>query len=86
MELEGSLLCSQDPATGHYSEPDESGPIRLGAAIGQWYSAGTRNGWSEVRVPAGAWAFISLCYHRVQTGCGAQPAPVQLVQGVFPWE
>jgi hypothetical protein len=23
MELEGSLLCSQDPSTGPYSEPDE---------------------------------------------------------------
>jgi len=24
MELEGSLLCSQDPATGFYSEPEQS--------------------------------------------------------------
>jgi len=26
MEPEGSLLCSQEPATGHYPEPDESSP------------------------------------------------------------
>jgi hypothetical protein len=26
MELEGSLSCSQDPATGPYLEPDESSP------------------------------------------------------------
>jgi hypothetical protein len=26
METEGSLLCSQDPATGLYSGPDESSP------------------------------------------------------------
>jgi hypothetical protein len=26
MELEGSLLCSQDPATGPYPEPDKSSP------------------------------------------------------------
>jgi hypothetical protein len=25
MEPEGSLLCSQEPATGPYPEPDESG-------------------------------------------------------------
>jgi hypothetical protein len=28
---EGSLLCSQEPATGHYPEPDESSsqPLKL---------------------------------------------------------
>jgi len=26
MELEGSLPCSQQPASGPYSEPDESSP------------------------------------------------------------
>jgi hypothetical protein len=26
MELEGSVPCSQDPATGPYAEPDESSP------------------------------------------------------------
>jgi hypothetical protein len=26
MELEGSLLCSQEPTTGPYSEPDQSNP------------------------------------------------------------
>jgi hypothetical protein len=26
MEPEDSLMCSQDPATGSYSEPDESSP------------------------------------------------------------
>jgi len=26
MEPEGSLRCSQQPATGPYSEPDESSP------------------------------------------------------------
>jgi hypothetical protein len=27
MEPEGSLLCSQEPSTGPYPEPDESNPI-----------------------------------------------------------
>jgi hypothetical protein len=26
MELEGSALCSQEPSTGPYPEPDQSGP------------------------------------------------------------
>jgi hypothetical protein len=26
MDPEGSLLCSQEPATGPYPEPDESSP------------------------------------------------------------
>jgi len=26
MEPEGSLLCSQEPAIGHYPEPDEFSP------------------------------------------------------------
>jgi len=26
MEPEGSLFCSQEPTTGPYLEPDESGP------------------------------------------------------------
>jgi hypothetical protein len=26
MEPKSSLLCSQEPATGHYPEPDESSP------------------------------------------------------------
>jgi hypothetical protein len=26
MESEGSLLCSQEPSTGHYPEPDQSSP------------------------------------------------------------
>jgi hypothetical protein len=26
MEPEGSLLCSQEPSTGPYSEPDQSNP------------------------------------------------------------
>jgi hypothetical protein len=26
MELEGSLLCSEEPSTGPYSEPDQSNP------------------------------------------------------------
>jgi hypothetical protein len=26
MDQEGSLPCSQEPATGSYSEPDESSP------------------------------------------------------------
>jgi hypothetical protein len=26
MEPKGSLLCSQESTTGHYSEPDESSP------------------------------------------------------------
>jgi hypothetical protein len=29
MELEGSLLCSQEPATGPYPESDESSPHTL---------------------------------------------------------
>jgi hypothetical protein len=29
MEPEGSLLCSQDPSTGPYPEPDQSSPYRL---------------------------------------------------------
>jgi len=28
MEPEGSFMCSQEPATGPYSEPDESNPHR----------------------------------------------------------
>jgi hypothetical protein len=43
-----------------------------GGGIAQWYSAGLRAGWSEVRDPAGAGKF-SL-HHRVQTGSGAHPA------------
>jgi hypothetical protein len=29
MEPERSFLCSQDPSTGLYSEPDQSSPYRL---------------------------------------------------------
>jgi hypothetical protein len=29
METKGSLLCSQEPDTGPYSEPDESSPYHL---------------------------------------------------------
>jgi hypothetical protein len=29
MELEGSILCPQDPSTGPYPEPDESNPYHL---------------------------------------------------------
>jgi hypothetical protein len=29
MESEGSLLCSQEPSTGPYPEPDQSSPYHL---------------------------------------------------------
>jgi hypothetical protein len=40
--------------------------------IVQWYNAGLRAGWSEVRVPAGDENFY--LHHRVQNGFGAHPA------------
>jgi hypothetical protein len=40
--------------------------------ISQWYSAGLRAGWSEVRVTVRAGNFFP--HHRVQTGSGAHPA------------
>jgi hypothetical protein len=44
----------------------------FGAGIAQWYSAGLRDGWSGVRVPAEAGNF-SL-HNIVQTGSGAHPS------------
>jgi hypothetical protein len=35
MEPEGSLLCAQEPATGPYSEPDESNPRNQ--SLFSWY-------------------------------------------------
>jgi hypothetical protein len=56
----------------------------LGTGRNQFYSAGLRAGWSEVRVPAGAGNF-SL-HHRVQTGSGAHPPPIQWVSGALSLE
>jgi hypothetical protein len=52
-----------------------------GAGIAQWYSAGLRSGWSEVRVPAWAWNFSP--HHCVQTGSGAHPASYPVGKGTL---
>jgi hypothetical protein len=53
------------------------------AEIAQWYSAGLRAGWSEVRV--GAEAGNVSFHHRVQTGSGAHPTSYPMSnRGIFP--
>jgi hypothetical protein len=53
----------------------------IGAGLAQWYIAGLRAGRSGVRIPIEAGNY-SL-HHRVQTGSGAHPPPIQWVPGVI---
>jgi hypothetical protein len=58
--------------------------IGVGAGIAQWYSAGLRTGWSEVRVPAEAGKF-SLHHRCVQNSSEAHPASYPVgIRGYFP--
>jgi hypothetical protein len=46
--------------------------LTSGAGIAQWYSAGLRAEWSEVRISEGAGD--NSLHYRVQTGSGVHPA------------
>jgi hypothetical protein len=49
-----------------------------GVGIAQWYRPGLWARWSMVQVPAGA---ENVSLHRVQSGSGAHPPPIQRVVG-----
>jgi hypothetical protein len=71
--------CNSVPTPPNFSAP-YSGSSEAG--IAQWYSAGLRNGWLGVRVPARAGNFSF--HHRVQNGSGAHPSSYAMgTRGLF---
>jgi hypothetical protein len=92
LETEGSLPCSQQPATGPCPVPDESSPHfppyfrkihsnikRRDSSVGIALGYGLEDRSSRVRFLAGAGNFSLR--HRVQTGSGPTQPPIQWV----PW-
>jgi hypothetical protein len=54
-----------------------SSSLCTGAGIAQWYSAGLRTGWSEVRVPVGARNFSHTTATR--SALGPTQPPIQWI-------
>jgi len=53
------------------------------AGIAQWYSAGLRAGWSELRVPSRLGIFLPTTTSR--PALEPTQSPIKWVSGLFPW-
>jgi hypothetical protein len=82
MESEGSVPCSQDPSTGPYVEPDESGPYRPKDELCRSENGPTQHGTSDSKQMYISFAALS---HTSVYVCNAESVTFMTLSETLTW-